>query len=483
MLSKDPTISLNGRKRLAPPQRSAIAHTRLLLLAALAVFTMTLGANARAATITVNSLADGGGTRVCTLRSAITAANKKVATNRCPAGNGNDTINFSVKGTITLASALPPVTDNQLTINGPASPGITIDGGGKVQVMQVASGVTLSLAHLAIADGNQAFGFGGGIDNEGTLTVSDGSFTQNVFSGLSDSVGGGAISNEGKLIVNDSTFSGNGALGNGATGIAGNGGSILNFGTLTVIRSSFSKNNTGTVASGGAIHNEGTSSVISSTFSDNIAAPEGPGSGGAIFNSGTLTIAKSTFSGNASGFGDGGAIENKGMLAVINSTFSANSTKECGGSIASGFLSGTATIVNSTFSGNVGGFDCGGGGDISGSAYSLKSTIVAGKAAGGNCVGNTDLGYNISDDDSCGFSAVGSRNNTDPMLDPAGLANNGGPTQTIALLSGSPAIDAIPLADCTDQSSNRITTDQRGFPRPDARGEPACDIGAYESGF
>jgi hypothetical protein len=84
-----------------------------------------------------------------------------------------------------------------------------------------------------------------------------------------------------------------------------------------------------------------------------------------------------------------------------------------------------------------------------------------------SCAGTiTDAGYNISDDNLCGFNATGSRNNTDPMLDPAGLANNGGPTQTIALLSGSPAIDAIPLANCTDEASppNPIITDQRLFP-------------------
>ncbi len=93
----------------------------------------------------------------------------------------------------------------------------------------------------------------------------------------------------------------------------------------------------------------------------------------------------------------------------------------------------------------------------------------------------TDVGYNISDDNSCGFTASTSRNNTDPQLDPAGLSDNGGPTQTIALQSSSPAIDAIALEDCTDQapSPKRITTDQRGALRPDA-GEVSCDIGASE---
>src|SRR5215469_11597574 len=77
------------------------------------------------------------------------------------------------------------------------------------------------------------------------------------------------------------------------------------------------------------------------------------------------------------------------------------------------------------------------------------------------------------------FSATGSLNNTDPLLDPAGLANNGGPTQTIALVLGSPAIDAIPLDSCTDQMGNPLKADQREFPRTDA-GEQVCDIGAYE---
>jgi hypothetical protein len=117
---------------------------------------------------------------------------------------------------------------------------------------------------------------------------------------------------------------------------------------------------------------------------------------------------------------------------------------------------------------------------------SLKNTIFAASSSGGNCatfLGSTitDAGYNISDDSSCRFSATSSSNNTDPVLDPAGLANNGGPTQTVALLSGSPAIDAIPVANCTDQARtpNPIIIDQRLFPRPDSE-ETLCDIGAYE---
>jgi hypothetical protein len=101
---------------------------------------------------------------------------------------------------------------------------------------------------------------------------------------------------------------------------------------------------------------------------------------------------------------------------------------------------------------------------------------------GGNCSGTiTDAGFNISDDGSCEFTGTGSRNGTNLQLNPSGLANNGGPTPTIAVLPSSPAIDVIPPASFTDQAipPNQLTTDQRGLPRPDP-GEAVCDAGALE---
>src|SRR5208282_4498227 len=102
---------------------------------------------------------------------------------------------------------------------------------------------------------------------------------------------------------------------------------------------------------------------------------------------------------------------------------------------------------------------------------------------GGNCgvLDGTPLsngGYNVSADATCGFgTSTGASgqtigDNINPQLDPNGLQNNGGPTQTIALESTSPAIAAIPPAQCP-------ATDQRGYPRP-APGQTACDIGAFE---
>ena len=198
---------------------------------------------------------------------------------------------------------------------------------------------------------------------------------------------------------------------------------------------------------------------------------------GATVNLNSLTIAN-----GAGPFGVGGGIDNFGTLTVTHSTFFGNSALSGGG--IENDTGGTLTITNSTFSGNSSIF--GGGGilnDTGTGSCRLKNTILE-ASSGGDCggVGSfIDAGYNIADDSTCNFSATGSHNNTDPKLDPAGLRNNGGPTQTIALLAGSPAIDAMPLADCTDQAAppNPIITDQRGSPRPDAS-EANCDIGAYE---
>jgi hypothetical protein len=90
----------------------------------------------------------------------------------------------------------------------------------------------------------------------------------------------------------------------------------------------------------------------------------------------------------------------------------------------------------------------------------------------------TSNGYNLSSDSSCNFNGPGDLNNTGPLLGP--LQNNGGPTKTQALLSGSPAIDAGNPSGCTDGLGNMLTTDQRGMPRPDTEDTGGCDMGAYE---
>ena len=203
---------------------------------------------------------------------------------------------------------------------------------------------------------------------------------------------------------------------------------------------------------------------------------------GAIFNNGTLTVTNSTFSDNAGG--DGGAINNEDMLTVTNSTFYENSATDQGGAI---FSEGMLTVTNSTFYDNsapTGLYDQGGG--IFNAATATVANSILADSTGGNCIGDTitDGGYNISDDDTCGFTGTGANgkpigdNVSDAHIKLGSLTNNGGPTETIALGTGSYAIDAIPIALCP-------ATDQRGAPRPDPGSplETACDIGAFESGY
>ena len=230
-------------------------------------------------------------------------------------------------------------------------------------------------------------------------------------------------------------------------------------------------------AGGGGIFNRGTLTVTNSTVSGNSARGM-PGRGGGIFNLGTLTVTNSTVTGNivggAFGLGYGGGIENQGTAAVNNSTVTGN-TAARGGGIAN--LQGSVTINNSTVSGNSVHFaDDGGGiyGTARPSRTALWRTIRAGTAAGGV----TSNGYNLSSDGTCNFHNTGDLNNTDPKLGP--LQNNGGPTQTQALLDGSPAIDAGNPSGCTDGNGHLLTTDQRGMPRPDHEDTGGCDMGAYE---
>ena len=254
------------------------------------------------------------------------------------------------------------------------------------------------------------------------------------------------------------------------------GGGIYNcFGTLTVIDSIITGNRIssghGSFGYGAGIYNcpSSTLTLINTTISNNSALI-----GGAICNGGTLTIIDSTFSGNVARQHEGGAIANYGTLTITNSTFSGNIARpSLLGSLAGGILNGglfqstgTLTINNSTLSGNVARGGKGGGiFNVKGSTVVLQNSIVASNT-GGNCSGTlTSHGYNLSSDGTCNFDSAGDLNNTDPEL--GRLRNNGGPTKTLALLPGSPAIDSGNPNGCTDSKGHLLKTDQRGKPRPD----------------
>jgi hypothetical protein len=241
---------------------------------------------------------------------------------------------------------------------------------------------------------------------------------------------------------------------------------------------------------GGGIFNDGgTVTVTNSTLSGNTS---GCGfGGGGIFNNGnggTVTVTNSTFSGNIASVNAGGGIfNNGGPVTVTNSTFSGNTSATGGGGIFN--QGGPVTVTNSTFSGNTATGGVGGGAIYNnGATVRLTNTIVANSPSGGNCRGSavTDGGHNLDDGTTCGFSAANhSLSGTPAQLDPAGLANHGGPTQTIALCTGtgtpasctgaSPAIDGGD--DAVTGPPDNLTTDQRGRPR---RAGAHVDIGAFE---
>lgn len=191
--------------------------------------------------------------------------------------------------------------------------------------------------------------------------------------------------------------------------------------------------------------------------------------GGGIYNgtNGTLTINNSTISANTAGGGGwwcghvpcqgggggggGGGIANVGQLRINNSTISGNSafglqasSSGRGGGVYSGYPGGMM-VSNSTVSGNRGTH---GGGIYPVGGF--QNSIVANNS-GQNSNPVTSHGYNLSSDGTCNFNKVGDLNND--LLGP--LQNNGGPTDTMALLLGSPAVDAGNPASCKARNNSR----------------------------
>ncbi len=414
----------------------------------------------------------------CSLRGAINNANGLA---------GTDTITFDIPSTepsctsanvctISLGSTLPAIIAgiDGVTIDGSANGGtIVLDGNG-YHILDVNTGTATTFIGFTIRGGTtaSASAVDGAIQNSGALYLSDMTISDNLatgvgntgllditnsrflnnFSQLGDS-GGAAISNRGTLRINQTTFEAN--VSHGA-----NGGAIRHtLGSLSINDSTFS-NNYVTEAFGGVIYSEAPGTITNSAFNGNYAT-----SGGAIINNGgDLNVINSTFYDNRAVGGDifyggpawgGAAIHNNaGTLNVTNSTFAFN--------IADTSKFATGTIEHTAFT----------------NSLTLKNTLLVNNT-GGNCYNPYSLttlnadGTNFVDDATC--DAATQKTSAEINLGP--LANNGGSTQTMALLPGSVAIDAGDDANCP-------TTDQRGMARQDGDNDaiPNCDIGAYEAG-
>lgn len=196
--------------------------------------------------------------------------------------------------------------------------------------------------------------------------------------------------------------------------------------------------------------------------------------GGIHMTASSVVIKNSTVTGN-SATSTGGVANQCSTLLIENSTISQNGGNGIGNGSGPPVCLGSTSIINSTVFENAV-FDIyspAGSGAIKLKNSILSSPMLPACSAGSGVIAS--LGHNLVSDASCGLTGPGDMQNTDPLLAP--LANNGGNTLTHALLAGSPAIDAIPLTDCTDTAGAPITADQRGIFRPQGA---RCDIGGYE---
>jgi cysteine-rich repeat protein len=291
-----------------------------------------------------------------------------------------------------------------------------------------------------------------------------------VFENCEAEEGGGAIYNDYELSIYDSTIEGcNGGWAGGGistdwgtttivrTSVLGctaeYGGGLASEGEVLLVDSLLAHNEA--VLGGGGIDNSGTMHVIRSTIAENRALGD---DGGGIMNYGELAVATSTISGNQVVYSDGGGLYNAGTLTLESSTLTLND------GYGGGFKNrGDATLGHNIIAGNFWEFaddpdDCDeGSGTLTSQGHNLLGV-------GSGCPSLADP------TDLAGTYAAP----IDPGL--GTLSSNGGPTQTHALMPGSPAIDAGALSGCGP-------VDQRGVPRPvDGDGDtlPVCDIGAFE---
>ncbi len=406
------------------------------------------------------------------------------------ANPGDDFVTFasSLAGqTLTLDSPLIiSGTNGTTTILGLGRDNLTIDAQGVGRVLQVNSGVTATIDSLTFTGGIVS-GDGGGISNLGTLNLNDSNVTGN----QSTQSGGGGIYNNGTLNLSNSQVNSN----TSGIGSAGDGGGIFNNGTMTLINSNVS----GNLApdSGGGIVNNGSLDLSNSLVSGNTASSYG----GGIENtgSGTLSLANSTVSLNTVN-DSGGGLNNVGTLSLTNTTISNNSARGFGGGIQNN--GGAMTLTNVTIIENVADSnrnDRSTGGGIwtrnnATTFTTLYNTIVAGNSLGSGTANNLaeKAPESVSEGNLFGPSpnlangqSLDSSKNlvnvTNPWL--GNLQNNGGPTFTHALLTGSPAINAGVDAcaqnpDGDPATNDALINDQRGAPL--SRFIGTVDIGAVE---
>lgn len=429
-------------------------------------------------TILVTNTADSGDG---SLRQAITQAN---------IGADTQAINFQagLTGAIALSTPLPDLT-TPILINGPGANQLTVQrstaaGTPDFRVFTIPQFGIASISRVTISNGrptaNQA---GGGVSNRGTLTMTECNVYGNNLSPVIFDAGGGGLFNAGIMTLINCNIGGF-APGQG-NGASGGGAGIMEIGTLVMTGGSI-VGNAGTgidVAQGGT-------TLINVNISSNSVF----GGAGGVNVHGGATLINCLVSNNSSMVGGGGINVEGGGLIAINTTISGNTSGQGGGGIRQANNGATrlvnVTITNNRSDSNNTGGEPGGGIDNSFGTVTLANTIVAGNFRGNPGKTADDItgaiaassSFNLIGTGGSGGLTNGTNNNQVGVANPGlgTLANNGGPTQTHALLPGSAAINAGSNALAVDQNNNALTTDQRGvgFSRIV---NATVDIGAFES--
>ncbi len=456
-------------------------HQPLALAVALA-----LGAGSvHAASITVTDGGDAGTASTCTLRQAIASSVNDDATgSTCVAGSGTDSIDFDASlanATITLASGYLQIIGSSVTINGS---GQTIDGNG-ASTDVLAYNSRVSLSNLTLTGGNSPYPGAGiaAINSDVTLTNStvSGNTSASRGGGIASyyyAPGGLVASRDGKPVVHRNVV-------RASQGTSAPEGGVIS--RLTLVGSTVS-GNTGSTRAGGIFVAQGQLDMVDSTVSGNqLNATASYGAGGIyLAKYADATISSSTISGNTANGGSsyaymtGGIYQYGAALSMSNCTVSGNNasgTSLLAGGLSMSYFSGyglnTLDVSNSTIVGNsVGGgapYSTGGlllGGFSTGSA-ALQNTIISGNTGGDDAnlyaySGSATAQYSLMGSNQSGsYSGNGNVFNDNPGL--GALANNGGPTMTMAPQAGSPVIDVGSNA----LIPGGVTYDQRGagFPR------------------
>jgi len=394
--------------------------------------------------------------------------------------------------------------------NGGGNAIIGKNGGRGTAGGSVAGGAIYSLGDLGIFEctfvSNSIVGGTGGDGGDGQSAGTRGG--NGGGGGAGGTANGGAVCSLGAtLVISNSTFSGNSAAG-GSGGVGGTGGGAIVAGVNGFAGAAG-------VASGGGLYTSSSEGIIlNSTFADNSAqggdastggtSPSGFGQAGprggnalgaGVANTGLLGVTNSTFyqdsatggaggdgggggvkggAGGAGGSAIGGGIYNAGTITVVNCTFSkSDATGGDSGTGGTGSIGGRNGKAGASFGGNIANVA-----KKKKSKFTLANSIIGAATSGKGGYGTIkDGGYNISADKSIKFKKSSTSLMNTNALDAGGdIADNGGPTETIALADDSPAVDRIPL-DTTDVPFTPPSLDQRGFDRPVGNG---FDVGAYE---